>query len=80
MSTEPTPTSRSGASRTKAATSSLEISEPRGPSHALIRLRLTPPSSMAATVTDTGHSPVGGGEVRAEASPRVQRRSDSNIG
>ena len=51
---------------------------PRGPTHALIRLAETPPASIASSVTSTGHC-----EPAASAgppSPRVQRRSDSNIG
>ena len=73
MSTEPTPTRRSGACATKPATSSLEIITLRGPIQAQIRLRATSAWSIAAMVLDTGNSCVG-----AWALP--QRRKDSNIG
>ncbi len=72
-STEPTPTSRPPDSATKRATSSFEIMTLRGATQALIRLRETPPCSIAASVAATGTSPSG-------IAPFVQRRSDSKIG
>ena len=70
----PRPGRRSGrgAPATQPATSSLEISGPPGPCHALSSPKPTPPRSIAASVTS-----IGGGSSGI-ASP-VQRRSESNI-
>jgi hypothetical protein len=72
MSTDATPASRLGCSRTNDATSSLSMSGPCGPHHAESNPTSTPALSMKPMVADSGSS--------GNASCFPQRSNDSSAG